>query len=212
MKKLIFFMLILLSKISATNKLLDMEIYYNENMQVIAKKKYKYDSTNNIKFIFTYNKENRLESTLEYEYEDNLLNKAKEYYGDNFLVKIYIFQYQDRVLKEIDEFDINNNLLLKRLFIYYREDLIKIENRLPDNSYIGKKEFIYNQKQLIEENEFDEKDKLLITKKYKYKNSMISSIDFYIKSRRVRVIERFYLNIKDKNNSFGFKSNFYHIK
>ncbi|OHD15466.1 MAG: hypothetical protein A2086_08290 [Spirochaetes bacterium GWD1_27_9] len=189
------------------------EIYSDSTgSQVVGKKDYLYDERNNIISIISFNQDLMEESKLVYTYEEDKLILAEEFQG-NSKIKYSKFEYdaQKKVAKKI-EYDTENRIILTHNYIYdASNNLVSIEDYYGSN-LAGKKNFVYKNGKLVEEYQLDQNNNKTISKIYNYSGNNISKIDFYLKERKIRIIERIYGKLDTKTNIFGFSYNYWDIR
>jgi len=129
-------------------------------------------------------------------------------------VKYSKFVYSDKILIGKADYDSKNTPVSNFKYIYNNDGKLKsIEEYSADGKLVGKKDFVFENDTFVEENQYDGENKLLINKKYLYKNDEIFRIEFYLSTgRKIRIIERKYLNKNGMTSIFGYRNNFMDIR
>ena len=215
MKK-IFTVIIILSGVflAYSSNLVDMEIFYDPFMrEILGIKKFIYDESDNIVSIENYNEDNEIYARFEYKYEYNLVLEIAEYMNKT-KVKYSKFLYDGKSLIGKTDYDSKNTLISNFKYIYNNEgELNSIAEYSADGKLVGKKEFVIENDKLVEENQYDGENKLLINKQYLYKGDEITKVEFYLSTgRKIRIIERKYLDKNGMTSVFGYRNNFMDIR
>lgn len=215
MKKIFAVLIILFSAFfTYSSNLVDMEVFYDPFMrEILGVKKFIYDESDNIVLIENYNEDNEIYARFEYKYEFNSVLEVSEYVNKT-KVKYSKFVYSDKILIGKADYDSKNTPVSNFKYIYNNDGKLKsIEEYSADGKLVGKKDFVFENDTFVEENQYDGENKLLINKKYLYKNDEIFRIEFYLSTgRKIRVIERKYLNKNGMTSIFGYRNNFMDIR
>lgn len=215
MKKIFAVLIILFSAFfTYSSNLVDMEVFYDPFMrEILGVKKFIYDESDNIVSIENYNEDNEIYARFEYKYEFNSVLEVSEYVNKT-KVKYSKFVYLDKILIGKADYDSKNTLVSNFKYIYNNDGKLKsIEEYSADGKLVGKKDFVFENDTFVEENQYDGENKLLINKKYLYKNDEIFRIEFYLSTgRKIRIIERKYLNKNGMTSIFGYRNNFMDIR
>ncbi|HNZ28095.1 MAG TPA: hypothetical protein PLG34_07155 [Spirochaetota bacterium] len=197
-----------------SSNLVDMEIFYDPFMrEILGIKKFIYDESDNIVSIENYNEDNEIYARFEYKYEFNSALEVYEY-ANKIKVKYSKFLYNGATVIGKADYDSKNALVSNFKYIYGNDGNLKsILEYSKGGELVGKKEFIIEGDKVVEENQYDGENKLLINKKYLYKGDKINRIEFYLSTgRKIRVIERKYLNKNGMTSIFGYRNNFMDLR
>ena len=129
-------------------------------------------------------------------------------------MKYSIFDYVKNLPSKKTDYDISDRIVLISEYTFdEKNSLVSVIKKTGGGADFGRTEFGYDNGNLSREILYDDNNKVVLYKKYSYKEKRIDSIEFYSASGiKIRVIERKYSGPDIKTNKFGFNENFYDLR
>lgn len=207
-----FIFLLVTISIFAGN-VLEKEIYYTQDNQLVGEKQYLYNSNYNIIETYTIQKKG-VDSRTFYFYHEGKVVLSEEYAGENSRIYYSVYIYNGARLFKKFSYDNDERLLFVNEYVFDSKGRLSfIKSYTADNNIDGIREFIYDSDRLVEERFFDTNKKLFLKKIFTYEDGLIKRIDFFDEAgNKIRVVKRVYSNKTVSISPLGYRDNFYDFK